>query len=55
MNLHRELDISQPSAWFMAHRIREAYAIEEKILSGTVEVDEPYFGGNEGTSMKIRN
>ena len=37
MKLHRDLDISQPSAWFMAYRIREAYAVEEKILPVTVE------------------
>ena len=44
MKLHRELDITQKSAWFMAHRIREAYE-EQGRFSGEVELDEDYFGG----------
>jgi transposase-like protein len=46
--LHRMLDITYRSAWFMAHRIRYAMAggsIEK--LTGTVEVDETYVGGQE--------
>ena len=45
--LHRELEITYKSAWFMAHRIR--YAMEQhtfdKKLDGTVEADETYVGG----------
>lgn len=45
--LHRMLDITYKSAWFMAHRIR--YAMGEgplaKLLTGIVEVDETYVGG----------
>lgn len=45
--LHRTLEITYKSAWFMAHRIR--YAMGQKpladMLSGTVEVDETYIGG----------
>ena len=26
MKLHRDLDISQKSAWFLAHRLRQAWA-----------------------------
>ena len=49
MKLHRDLDISQNSAWFMQQRIREAFAEKDKdaLLSGTVEVDETYIGGLE--------
>ena len=49
MKLHRDLDISQNSAWFMQQRIREAFAEMGKntLLSGTVEVDETYIGGLE--------
>ena len=49
MKLHRDLDISQNSAWFMQQRIREAFAEKGKdaLLSGTVEVDETYIGGLE--------
>lgn len=45
--LHRMLGITYKSAWFMAHRIREAMK-EEPLLSklnGTVEADETYIGG----------
>lgn len=44
--LHRALGITQKSAWFVLHRIREAMAngtIEK--LTGTVEIDEAYIGG----------
>lgn len=45
--LHRQLEITYKSAWFMAHRIR--YAMEQhtfdKKLDGTVEADETYVGG----------
>lgn len=44
--LHRALGITQKSAWFVLHRIREAMTngtIEK--LSGTIEVDEAYVGG----------
>jgi transposase-like protein len=45
--LHRELEITYKSAWFMAHRIREAMRQEPLAskLSGIVEVDETYVGG----------
>ena len=47
MKLHRDLGVSQPTAWFMLHRIREAWAggSGEGGYSGPVEVDESYFGG----------
>ena len=45
MKLHRDLDITQKSAWFLAHRTRVALAQEGGVFSGPVEVDETYFGG----------
>ena len=45
MKLHRDLDVSYPTAWFMLHRIREAFADVAPIFDGPVEVDEAYFGG----------
>lgn len=44
--IHRALDITQKSAWFLLHRIRLAMQTGtfEK-LSGEVEVDETYIGG----------
>ena len=48
MKLHRELGVTQKSAWFMLSRIREAFATGDQILRGIVEVDETYIGGKEG-------
>ena len=46
MKLHRDLKVTQKTAWFMLHRIREAWANERVILfTSPVEVDETYFGG----------
>ena len=47
MKLHRDLGITQKSAWFMLNRIREAFDINDDQFSGTVEVDETYMGGLE--------
>ena len=46
MKLHRDIGVSQRAAWFMLHRIREAWAGESGgPFDGPVEVDETYFGG----------
>ena len=47
MKLHRDLKVSQKTAWFMLHRIREAWMPKDNgpAFSGPVEVDETYFGG----------
>ena len=47
MKLHRDLGISQKSAWFMAHRIRQAMTDTGGLFSGPVEVDETFVGGRE--------
>ena len=47
MKLHRELGISQKSAWFMLHRLRKAAEIGGGPFVGPVEVDETYVGGLE--------
>ena len=47
MKLHRDLDITQKSAWFMAHRLREAWQAQGGLFGGPVEVDETYVGGKE--------
>ena len=47
MKLHRELSITQKSAYFMAQRLREAWPRDEGKLHGPVEVDESYFGGKD--------
>ena len=46
MKLHRDIGVKQSTAWFMLHRIREAWAEDgDEPLDGPVEVDETYFGG----------
>lgn len=46
MKMHRELDITQKSAWMMMHKIRETFDDESNdLFSGPVEVDEMYMGG----------
>ena len=49
MKLHRDLGVSQKTAWFMLHRIREAWAhdayFDERRFDGPVEADETFVGG----------
>ena len=47
LKLHRDLNITQKSAWYMLHRIREAWDFQNDTFSGEVEVDETYIGGKE--------
>ena len=47
MKLHRDLSITQKSAWHMGHRIRETWGEPEGRFAGPVEVDETYIGGKE--------
>ena len=46
MKLHRDLHVRQSTAWFMLHRIRDAWALETSgMFVGPVEADETFFGG----------
>lgn len=48
MKLHRDLGITQKSAWHLAHRIRETWADNSSgPFGGPVEVDETCLGGKE--------
>ena len=48
MKLHRDLRVTQKTAWFMLHRLREAWNKEaDGAMAGPVEVDETYMGGKE--------
>ena len=49
MKLHRDLGVTQKTAWFMLHRIREAWADVAVLdgFDGPVEADETYMGGKE--------
>lgn len=46
LQLSRDLNITQKTAWFLLHRIREMLKDNApEMLDGTVEVDETYIGG----------
>ncbi len=54
---HRDLGITQKTAWYLAHRIREAWTSGERMFAGPVEVDETCMGGkaqNKHNSKKIK-
>ena len=46
MKLHRDLGVMQRTAWFMLHRIRDAWTQRQgELFEGPVEVDETFIGG----------
>ena len=54
MRLHRDLNINQRSAWFLAHRLRVALSEEGGVSSGPVEVDETYMGGRRANMPRVK-
>ena len=52
MKLHRDLGITQKTAWHLAHRIRESWANTSRQFAGPVEVDETYIGGKRKNMPK---
>jgi transposase-like protein len=47
MQLAKEIGITQKSAWFVLHRLREACGSKLEMLQGIVEIDETYVNGKE--------
>ncbi len=45
MKLHRDLKITQKTAWHLMHRIRENWDDRSGSFAGPIEVDETYVGG----------
>ena len=54
MKLHRELGISQKSAWFLLHRLRHAAEMGTGLFEGPVEADEAYMGGKRSNMSNRR-
>ena len=55
MKLHRDIGVTQATAWFMLQRIREAWAVDDDDdFDGPVEVDETYFGGERRNMSKAK-
>jgi|ERR1039458_2388405 transposase-like protein len=57
MQLQRHLKVNYRTAWYLAHRIREAMLDPDGLkLSGTVEIDETYIGRKQkGHRRKLKN
>ena len=45
MKLHRDLKVTQKTAWFLAHRIRDNFQEQHGTFDGPVEIDETFVGG----------
>ena len=59
LQLSKQIGVTQKTAWFMLHRLREACKYNKDFkLSGEVQVDETYFGGidkNKKLSKRSKN
>ena len=52
MKLHRDLEVTQKTAWHLAHRLRKTLENAEAPFSGPVEADETYIGGKRKNMPK---
>ncbi len=54
VQLAKDLDVTQKTAWFMMHRLRHAARTRSfnRPLKGDIEVDEGFFGGKDGNKHK---
>ena len=56
MKLHRDLHVTQKTAWFMLHRLRQAWAEDfgADAFGGPAEADETYMGGKRKNMSKAK-
>jgi transposase-like protein len=55
VQLSKELDITQKSAWFLLQRIRNCFGIDDEgQLDGIIEADETFVGGKNKTATRIK-
>ena len=54
MKLHRDLGLTQKTAWYMGQRIREMWGPVADKFAGPTEADETYIGGKEGNKHESR-
>ena len=54
MKLHHDLEITQKSAWHLAHRIRKAYEVSIPLFAGPVKVDETNIGSKRNNILSSK-